>query len=713
MNQNAAKNEIEELLKELSEEAAMLRTRLSLDDQRLKDRENELEKLKAVQDDVDSAFKKSNKSSGSPNFNTLSDLRFENINVSGITQVSATRAINEVNLGMWSDLGGKGSISLGLGGYVYDSNASSSPVSIYLFSPKINWAMDGKLGHWDTTVAVEDYTADTDLGDFTRGNPLSNLRYEDPFDIKKYSTDKNQKNWDDFMTNLGYVPSTLSYLNQSNTGIVFDGIYLMGSNLPLVSKDAKMTLLFGRMGRSNTYLPEIHRWEEGVKYSQPWLNGFLQTSLATYWVNEDFGITPPNTPAMDLKNYEADLGFDLKPFFLSVEGGMSHFFTGIETGNPNPEAYEAPAGQAALSIYPFTLYYTAISDNYANIQGTAYMAGFNMGRFGYAGGSAAANTDYYYGFVGMVNDMISDRHGWRGNLGWKGRQESWTKFLPSIFDDIIINFDVASNTEYRMITDEVGHNVIESYNLITAFYPDDTGLWGNNIWGGYGGLHPMGTATATNISNLRNDGFGIAGVGSGTENYMNVGMGYTTRVPFILPVYSSPGVIQKDANGHNVYTNLDNLKTFNYITLTTKFQFNKMLSIAEPFYGAFFYTNHDISGVTDSATATLPDPNRPGQTLANIPNLFSQIVYEGTLMYQVLKNVNLSGDYGLEVWKSDYTYPLINWRTDSIGAGLACDVPWGGGKLELRYKHLIYNDIIVPVNNYQADQYYCYFLFHF
>ena len=709
MNQNAAKNEIEELLKELSQEAAMLRTRLSLDDQRLKDREDELEKLKAVQDDVDSAFKKANKSSGSPNFNTLSDLRFENIHVSGVTQVSATKAVNEVNLGVWSDLGGKGSISLGLGGYVSSDNASSSAVSIYLFSPKINWGMDGQLGHWDTNVAVEAYTADTDLGDFTRGNPLGSLRYEDPFGIKKYTTDKNTKNWDDYMTNLGYVPSVSSYISQSNTGIVFDGLYMTGTNLPLVSKDAKMTLLFGRMGRSNTNSSELHRWEEGLKYSQPWVSGFLQTTLATYWVNEDFGITPANTPSMDLKNYEADLGFDLKPLFLSLKGGMSHFYTGIEAGNPNPIPYEAPAGQASLSCYPFTVYYNAISDNYANIQSTAYLAGFNLNRFGYA----YTNTDFYYGFVGMVDDLISDRHGWRANLGWKGRQENWTKFLPSFLDDVVINFDVASNTEYRMITDEVGHNVIETYNLITVLYPDDTGLWGSNIWGGYGGLHPMGTATATNIMNIRNDGFGISSVGSGTEYYFNMGNGFSTRVPFILPVYSSPGVIQTDSNGHNVYTNLDHLKTFNYVTLTAKLQFNKMFSMAEPFYGAFFYTNHGISGVTDSPTATMPDPNRPGQTLANVPNLFSQTVYDSALMYQVLKNVNLSADYGLEIWKSDYTYPAINWRTDSLGAGLAYDVPWGGGKLELRYKHLFYSDLSVAANSYQADQIYCYFLFHF
>lgn len=715
-------SEIDELLKELHQESEVLRNRVGLDDYRIQQQQAQLDKLKDVQDDVDATFRKANKAGGVPHFTTISDIRVENVHVSGLTQVSATAVKNEVNLGVWSDLGGKGSISLGLGSYVYSSASDnpSAPASIYLFSPSVNWAMDGKLGHWDNHVVVEAYTADTDLGDFTRGNPLSNLRYEEPFEIKRYSTDKNMKNWDDYMTNLGYVPSYTSWTSGSSSGIVFDGVYMLGSNLPLVSPDAKATILFGRMGRS-TNVPEFHRLEEGLKYSQPWLNGFLQTSFTGYWINENLGITPANTPTMDSQNYEADLGFDLRPFFLSLKGGYSQFYTGMQTVNPynvngpnsfmaNPSPLEAPAGQASLSFYPLTLYYTAISDTYSNLNSTAYLAGFNLNRYGYSysnSGPVPTGLDAYYGYVGMVNDMISDRHGWRANLGWQGRQSDWMKSWPSLLDDLIINFDVASNTEYTMIPDEVGHNVIETYQLVTVYYPDDTGLWGSDIWGGYGGGHPLGQAYVNNIGAIRNDGLS-------NEPYItSLGVDYLQRIPFILPVYSSPGVIQQ-SGGHNVYTNLDNLKTFNYITLTTKLQLNKMLGIPQPFYGSFFFTDHTISGTTTNpALANMPDPNRPGATLANIPDLFNQTVYDIAGLYQVAKNLNVLADYGLEFWTSNYTYPAINWRTDSYGLGLAYDLPWGGGKFELRYKHLNYQDYSVVSNNYQADQAYSYFLFQF
>jgi hypothetical protein len=32
------------------------------------------------------------------------------------------------------------------------------------------------------------------------------------------------------------------------------------------------------------------------------------------------------------------------------------------------------------------------------------------------------------------------------------------------------------------------------------------------------------------------------------------------------------------------------------------------------------------------------------------------------------------------------------------------DLPWGGGKLELRYKHLTFEDVHVQASSYQADQ---------
>ncbi|HVZ81486.1 MAG TPA: hypothetical protein VHE12_11925 [bacterium] len=712
VDRSAVQKEIDQLLQELHQESQVLRTHVGLDDYRLRQQQEQLDKLKEIQDEVDSVFKKSNKSGGVPHFTSIASVRVENVHVSGLTQVSATAIKHEANLGVWTDLGGKGSLSLGLGTYVYSSasDTPSQPASIYLFSPKLTFGLDGKMGHWDTTVAVETYTADTDLGDFTRGNPLGMTRYEDPFDIKKYSTDKNMKNWDDYMTNIGYVPSTTSFVSQSNTGIVFDGIYMIGSNLPLVSHDAKMTLLAGRMGRG-TSVPEEHRWEEGIKYSQPWLNGFLQTSLSAEWINEIYGVTPPGTPALDLQNYGADFAFDLKPFFLQVKGGFSHWFTGIDTTTVNPVPLEAGAGQASLSYYPFTAYYSAISDTYAGIQSSVYLAGFNQSRFGYA------NADFNYGWIGMVDNLISDRYGWRANLGWKGRQQDWMHDWPSILDDFIINFDVAKMNEYRMIPDELGHNAIETYNLVTVLYPDDTGMWGSNIWGGYGGAHPLGTAYVNNITDIRNDGNTM---GSGnTFDFITFGNGYSSRVPFILPIGGEP---VQDINGHpvttgagtNTYINLDHLKTFNYITGTLKVQFNKMLGLQQPFYGGFFFTDHQVSGITTNpALVNMPDPNRPGQTLATIPNMFDQMAFDGAILYQAAKNLNLLADYGWETWTSQYSYPPVNWRVDALGAGLAYDLPWGGGKFELRYKHLNNRDYAVAANCFQADQVYSYFLFQF
>ena len=718
VNKSALENEIMDLLRELRRESASLRTREAQDDYRIHQQADELERLKSVQDEVESAFKKANRSSGSFNLDSESNIRYENVSVAGITVLNFTKAVEATSVKFNSDLGGKGSINFGLAGYVPLSNASaaSNPVSFNLTSPKINWGMDGKLGHWDTTVGIELYTSDVMIGDFTRGNLAGTNRFEYPFEIKKYSEDKDTKNWQDSMTSLGYVPSTSSFTNQSNTGIVFDGVYGIGSNLPLVSKDAKAVILAGRMGRS---VSETQKLEEGIKYSQPWANGFLQTSFSTLWVNEDQGIHAPTMPALDLKTYCADLAFDLKPVFLEIKGGYSTFNTGLVINDNgtitlNPKDLEAPAGQLALSLYPFTFYYNAISSDYAGIQSSVYLAGFNMNKYGYA--YAANTTDSYYGFVGMVDDLISDRYGWRANLGWKGRQDSWMKSLPSFLDNIIVNLDVASNKEYRMIQDPLGQNVIEADNLITVYYPDDTGLWGSDIWGGYSGMHPLGQAVTTNVGAVRNDGFGT------NENYFYVGNGYSSRVPLMLPVYDVNGqhVVYNAGNapttafiGKYVFTQMDHLKTFNYITLTTKLQFNKMLSMAEPFYGSLFFTDHVVSGATGGTLAEMPDPNRPGQTLANIPSLFRQRVYDAAFFYQIAKDVNLMGDYGLETWNSDYTYPPVNWRTDSFGAGLAYDTPWGGGKFEFRYKHLINHDISVPANDFTADQIYAFFVMKF
>ncbi len=535
---------------------------MSLDDQRVAEQEAEVEKLSATQDEVEAVFRKANRANGSIHLSYESDVRAENLQVTGpLGTVSATASKEEGNLGVWADLGGKGSVNLDLSGIVYNGNASSGPGSILVNSPSINYELDGMLGKWNNTVAVEYYSSDTDLGDFTRGNPEGSLRYEDPFDIKKYSGDKNQKNWDDYITNLTYVPSFTSWSNSNNSQRVFDGLYMVGTSLPLLSKDAKATILVGRVEK------DPQKWEEGLKYNQPFLDGHLQVSLSSEWVNDNLGAAPasPTTlaPAVDQKSYEADLGFDLKPFFLDIEGGYSHYTSGLWTPNGgaatlaqggtslvngiiNPPALEAPAGQASLNIYPLTFYYTAISDNYVNPQSKVILAGFNLDRYGY--GAYVPPADSQFGFVGLPDDLISDRYGWRANLGWKGRQESWMKDWPDFLDDIVVNLDVAQKTEYRVIPDETGNNAMEAYQLVSVYYPEDLGLVGRHLVGVRRGqphgqkLHEQyrGPAKPTQATPPNTRSFPG---GSSTE-----------RIPLSCRSTPPRGVIQINSSGYKVYT---------------------------------------------------------------------------------------------------------------------------------------------------------------
>jgi hypothetical protein len=331
--------------------------------------------------------------------------------------------------------------------------------------------------------------------------------------------------------------------------------------------------------------------------------------------------------------------------------------------------------------------------------------------------------DDQYGLVGMVDNLISDRYGWRVNLGWTGRKDDWMKPWPGFLDDILVNFDLAQKTEYASVADEQGYSDVEAYDLITPFYPEDTGLWGYSVWGGYNGPATAGQAYVNNIEQQRNDP-NWNGTSTADSTYVvRFGGSSSERIPLILPVWGSNGQIETytAANapsgawiGKNMYTNLTDLKTFNYATLTTKLQLNKMIGLERPFYAGLFYTDNGVSGTSnDPALSVMPDPNRPGHTLANIPDLFDQTAYDAAFMFQVAKGVNLLWDYGLELWKSQYTYPLVDYRTDSYGLGLAYDLPWGGGKMELRYKHLTFQDAYLPANDYQANQVYTYFLFQF
>ena len=687
------RSEIDELLKELRAESAALRTRLALNDERLKGREDEIAKLKPIQDEVDSVWKKANKSGGIPHFNTKSYTRFENFHLSGIATENASRAVNEIKMEIYTDLGGKGAIDVGFTGQVSSSNSNAGAVSLAPYAPAVNFILDGSLGRWDTNFAVEAYKPDTTLGDFTRGiSPTSIRRFERPFEVKNFSDDKDTKIWDDYMDSIGFV-ATASVGAQSTNDRVFDGLFMTGTNLPLVSKDAKINFLVGRMGTSAT---QTQRWEEALKYSQPFANGLIRTSVATQWVNDNFGTSQPLVAQLDLKCLEVDLGVDLKPFYLSLEWGGSYFRTGLDLNNLsdlNPKAVEAGAGLASLSCYPFTVSYQAISDDYANFQSKVMMSGFNLARYGV--NFTPDHVPDVYGAVGEVDNLISDRYGWKVNLGWNGRKQDWMKSWPSFLDNVVVNFDVAQKTEYSTVYSPAGYNVIEPVNMLTFYYPDDEGLWGLNFWGGYSSpAYSVRNSYIGNIQGIRNDTIDPLTTIYDVRYQFQM---TSERIPLILPV---PNENVVDVNGRpvtvgsgfNSFINLTHLKSYNYITLTTKLKLNKMLGMETPFYGAFFFTDNRVSGKATDPTQT------------DIPSLFDQTVYDGTLMIQALKNLNLSGELGMEYWKCDYTYPLIDYRTDSIGAGLSWDIPWGGAKWICRYKHLIFHSANVAANSYEGDQ---------
>ncbi|HEY5038574.1 MAG TPA: hypothetical protein VIJ93_05825, partial [bacterium] len=516
-------------------------------------------------------------------------------------------------------------------------------------------------------------------------------RYENPFDVKHFTEDKNLKTWDDYMTNIGSVPtaSVVSYL-QSTSDRVFDGVYGNGTNLPLFGGDTHMALFLGRMGTSAT---QTQRWEEGLKLDRSFSDSF-GIGLSTEWVNDQFGGNL--VPQLDMKTYQADLSLNLTPFIIKAEAGLSSMLTGVNNGINTNNALEGAAGQVSASYYPFNLYYSAIGDEFANFQSKVIMAGVNFTQYQETGGSDD------FGYIGEANSLISDRYGWRANFGWNGRKQDWLKGLPSFLDDIVINLDVSQKTEYRAISAHGNpvdsnlaygdYNIIEALNTITFYYPDDEGIWGLDLWGGYGvgAGYPARKQYITNLEGARNDG---------VPTYDDVRYAFqqtSERIPLIMPVLDvngNPTTFTSGPNiGKNVYINLTHLKSYNYVTLTTKWQLNKTLGLSSPLYSSIFFTDNVVSGMAT-------DP-----TQSNISNLFEQRVFDVSGLLQVFRNVNLMGDFGLETWRSAYTYPQVDYRTDSIGVGFAYDIPWGGGKFELRYKRLFFNDVYVPANNYQGNQ---------
>ncbi len=739
--------EIDQLLKELKNESADLRNHWVQEDQRIKDRQKEIDALNTVQDSLNEDARKANGKMKMPTFDSVARFNFENVDLTGpsipvtgtakingiqespIPSANAIRVYQMDEIRMTTDLNGVGSFSLGLGAALSDSNASASgfpsqysaPSSIYVFNPDFSTQFDGPLGQWNTHFAVESYTGALTLGDFSRGVQPSSLKLDQqPFDIRRASDDKDSKIWDDYMTNLTAVQSNYASGNiQSTYDRVFDGVYGVGNNLPFIGGDTRLILFAGRMGTTEL---QSQRWEEGAKIDSSLFIPGLRGDISTEWVNDNF-VTSFAAPELNLKSYQATLNYSQDLFNVNLEAGFSSLYTGVydvtplnTAGTPTNTALEAPAVQASVSYYPFAFFYTAISDSFANMQSKVAMAGVHFDQYGLTNSPSTAYDAY--GWIGEADTLVTDRYGWRANLGWNGRQQTWMKKWPSFLDAFVVNLNVSSKNEYVAEYDQFGYNVVEAINMTSLYYPDDEGLWGLNFWGGYGeggiqNWYPVRESYITNIEAFRNDG-GLPAADTVRYQYTLS----SERVPLIMPydnhgniitppsgsvtfnpvtnTYSNGVTAGKTSAGYTNFYVIPDIKTYNYITLTTKVEFNKLMGITTPIYGSFFFTDNNVVG---SSSVT-----QPTGAPANGSQLFDQTVFDFTGMFQIFRNVNLLGDYGLELWNSKYTFPYINYRTDSVGAGFAYDIPWGGAKWEFRYKHLVFSDQYVPLNDYQADQ---------
>ncbi len=751
--------EIDQLLKELKSESGELKSQWSQEDQRIKDRQKEIDALNTVQDLLNNNARGANGKMKMPTFDYISRFSYEQISLTGpstspapptlngiqqapIPSANAIRGSQETEIHMTTDLGGAGSFTMGLGGMLSDSNGSvgnansqySFPASIYVFNPDFSTQLSGPLGDWNTHVTVESYTGALTFGDFSRGVQPSSLKLDqNPFDVRRSTDDKDGKLWDDYMTNLSAVQENYSSGNIVSTyDRVFDGIYGVGNNLPFIGGDTRLILLFGRMGTTEL---QSQRWEEGAKIDSTILPG-LRGDISTEWVNDNFVAT--SGPELNLKTYQATLNYTKDLFNVNAEAGFSSFLTGYTpanaangfTSSPTNTALEAPAVQGSISYYPLGFYYTAISDSFANVQSKVAMAGVHFDQYGLTNSPSTAMDAY--GWIGEADTLVSDRYGWRVNFGWDGRQQTWMKSWPSFLDAIVINLNVSQKHEYVAEYDNEGDNVVEAINMTSLYYPDDEGLWGLNFWGGYGtsgisNWYAVRQNYITNIEAYRND--------NSLDTGDDVRYQYTLsseRVPLIIPIsnagtlYAPGAAVTQAKNGTwvqqpvstavipvigtsnpvtlNQYYVIPDLKSYNYITLSTKVQFNKLMNIATPIYGSFFFTDNNV------AASNSPQPVTINGNVINGPGagtqLFDQTVFDFSGMFQLFRNVNILGDYGLELWNSMYTYPYISYRTDSIGGGFAYDVPWGGAKWEFRYKHLVFKDAYVPLNDYQADQIY-------
>jgi hypothetical protein len=689
---SAAGREVAALLKALRREDEYLRKRILRDTDLLAQATAGMEDLKPLRKRVEKAQGKANRNNVSPSITAYSESHFDCIALRGLADHNTGVGETKVGVNIWADLGGAGGLSTGFSGSLPLESSNSAGASIGLSSARVDLNLPGtRAGKWDLHFMDTAYDSVTSIGEFTRSGGGGMRRYEDPFNIKPYTSDKLGKVWNDYVHSIGFVEAKDTLANGGSTGEkVFDGVVLGGAGLPGLHPDARVRFLAGREGTT------ADRFEYAGMASHPFLRGKVSARVSCELVQDSHGVAA--SPDVDMRNYAGGLGLDLTPLFLSADGAFSRYDTRFDRPDLDPGVPKGHALHASASFYPLNLHWVSIHPDYSNTQSKVTLDSFRFDRYGEESINGA-------GFVADSDTLVSNRRGWRANLGWDGRRTGLLRdSLPRFTDFMVVNSNVSFQDEFVSAVSSgvagmgqtvlvggnpvtVDGNVLMEYHrrtlylprIVDFYYPDWSGLWGNALYAGWD-FNPPNPVRQAFIDNV------TAASGTSASYYSRyVSRGTAEWYALIDPV-----------TGRDIL----NLKSYRYYDFTDKVQVNRLLGFKRPLflgvYGALAQVYSRDTGAPESPDGVYLDGKR---------RLFERRVGDVALFVgDVLRGVHVTAHAAAEKWRSDYTAPRLDSLTRVWGAGLGWDVPWGGSKFEARYNRVMYSNAVVPANDYRGDQ---------
>jgi hypothetical protein len=131
-------------------------------------------------------------------------------------------------------------------------------------------------------------------------------------------------------------------------------------------------------------------------------------------------------------------------------------------------------------------------------------------------------------------------------------------------------------------------------------------------------------------------------------------------------------------------------KFLNNILVLLRYELNKLIRLKQPLFFEFYGEFITLSNTTD--VLVIYDPSK----------LLSQNLMSFTLIYNIIKKMNLLGFVGVERWASNNVIPKpIDYLDNAYGFGIDYDLA-GRAFLYLRFKNFYHNDNAVPENNFNG-----------